>query len=212
MRRFHSAVVELSKMTGRDFETTIKGELAAVLTRAQKETLKASVKKIQDREVNRRFVTMNGKRYPLQKTSSDGDIVRPRYPSPIWREIQERRRKRIQRAKDACGLASRMWLHVAEQINVQLKGVPSYVRNAVAGRRKDDMGRAVTVYQSGNGSRYQVGFINALTESNIGAKAGRAFNKALTARANFFSQSVKLAAKGVIANVLARYPGLGRVS
>jgi hypothetical protein len=206
MSRFHSAVTQLSRMSGRDFETTIKSELAAVLTNAQRGTVKASVAKIRSHVRNQQFARLDlGQGRKLY-------FLGNRMPEEQWRKVVEYQNRKEARRKAARGLASRMWLHVAEQIGVQLKSVPAYVRNAVSGPRKDDMGNAVTVHQSGTGSRYEVGFINSLTDSNIGAKAGRAFRSALTARANFFSQSVKLAAKGVIANVLARYPGLGRVS
>jgi len=41
---------------------------------------------------------------------------------------------------------------------------------------------------------------------------GVTFRMALAKRANYFSQAVKLKAKGIIRTALARYPGLGTVS
>ena len=45
-RRFHSALTELRKISGKDFETVMKAELSAVLTSAVRGTKKATVKSI----------------------------------------------------------------------------------------------------------------------------------------------------------------------
>jgi hypothetical protein len=203
--RFHAAVRELGRISGKDFEAVMKAEMAALLTTAQKNTIKASVKKIEAHEENRKAITMDGKVYFLPASG-----IRRKYPDAVWREIERRKMQRITRRKNARGLASRMWLHIANNLGVTIKGVPAYVRKAMSGR--EDMEKATFAYASGVGNKYRIGFINALTDSNIGAMAGQAFNVALTMRANFFSQAVKLAAKGKIRSVLARYPGLARVS
>jgi hypothetical protein len=205
MSRFHSAVMQLSRMSGKDFEQTIKAEMAAVLKNAQRSTIKASKGKIRSHIRNQQFMQIDlgeGKKtYFLGNKFSRED----------WRKITDRQDRKEAKRVAARGLASRMWVHIANQLGVSLKGVPAYVSSAVSGKGGDQR-QKVGVFQSGSGNKYQIGFINSLTDSNVGAKAGLAFRGALNARANFFGQSMKLAAKGIIRRALDRYPGLGRVS
>ena len=70
----------------------------------------------------------------------------------------------------------------------------------------------IQVVSKGSGSKYEIGFVNNLTQMNRWAQAGTAFRKALNARANFFSRAVKLEASGKIKKTLDRYPGLASVS
>lgn len=205
MRRFHDAVMQLSRMAGRDFEQTIKAEMGAVLTNAQRNTVKASVSSIKNRVRNQAFAQLDiGKG---RKTYFLGN----RMPDEMWRRVVAHQNRKEQKRLKARGLASRMWVHIADAIGVEIKNVPAYVRRAESGKGGDQR-QKVDVVTSGSGPRYALGFINSLTDTNVGARAGLAFSRALTARANFFTQSVKLQAKSVIRSVLERYPGLGRVS
>jgi len=200
MARFHGAITQLARMSGKDFEQTIKAELGAVLNAAQRNTIKASVKSITQRVENQAAKRMDGKIY----------ILSNRYSDTLWKRIRDSQKRKLNARKGARGLAAKMWVHIGNQLGIQVNA-PGYVAQAKTGRG-DDMSRAISVQESGRGQSYSVGFINSLTGSNIGGKAGAAFNRALSGRANYFSQSMKLAAKGVIRGVLDRYPGLGRVS
>jgi hypothetical protein len=46
-RRFHSAMLELRRISGKDFETVMKAELGAMLASAVRTTKKATVKRTQ---------------------------------------------------------------------------------------------------------------------------------------------------------------------
>jgi hypothetical protein len=74
------------------------------------------------------------------------------------------------------------------------------------------MRHLIEVKSSGKGNSYEIGFINKLSHVNKWTRAGATFRQALNRRANFFSASVKLEALKKIKTVLARYPGLARVS
>lgn len=143
-----------------------------------------------------------------------------RYPDWLWRQIKQFRENALPKKKQARGLAARMWVHIADQLGITVQA-PGYVRNA-SHYKKGPMSQAVMTRQSGSGKEYRLGFINALTQTNRFAghsakgknphSVGFTFRQALQKRANYFSQSVKLHAKGVIRSALARYPGLGSVS
>lgn len=200
--RFHAALNDIARISGRDFETVMKHEMSALLTHAQRNTKKANLAKIRERVRKRRAYTIGNKTYWLGN----------RYPDSLWELIETRQARGLALRERARGLASRMWAHVADSLGVEIRGVPAYVRNAVSGTRKDDMRRAVRVFATGSGKTYRIGFENNLTDANVGARAGRALQGALTARANYFSQSLKLTARGIIKRALDRYPGLARVS
>lgn len=143
-----------------------------------------------------------------------------RYPDWLWQRIKEFRAASLPRKKKARGLAARMWVHIADELRIPIKA-PGYVRTATH-HKKGSMRGAVTTIEQGSGKKYRLGFINALTHTNKYAghaakdkkpfPVGATFRAQLNKRANFFSQSAKLAAKGKISSILSRYPGLARVS
>lgn len=143
-----------------------------------------------------------------------------RYPDWLWRQIKTIRDQTLPKKKMARGLAARMWVHIADQLKIPIQA-PGYVRNATH-YKKGSMANAVMVQESASGKNYSLGFINALTKTNrfaghaakgkSRAPVGITFRMQLAKRANYFSQAVKLKAKGVIGGVMARYPGLGSVS
>jgi hypothetical protein len=202
--RFHDAVRQLSRLSGRDFEKTIKAEMGAVLTNAQRNTKKASVKSIRDRVRNQAFVQLD------LGTGKKLHFLGNKYPAEAWRKIEQHQDRKEKRRLDARGLAARMWAHIADQLRIPIRGVPQYVRSANSSGK--DMASVIKTFESGSGSSYRLGFINALTETNFGARAAAAFRGALNARANLFSRAMKLKAAGQIRSVLDRYPGMGRVS
>lgn len=241
MHRFSDAVRRLAQMSGKNFEPAIRHELSAVLNAAVRNTKKATVKSIRENSRKQHGITMfesyrgpqsyTGKTYSEKerqrlikranerrgKSTSGGLIYYlpasrepKKYPDWIWKQIENKRSKQLKDRLGARGLAAKMWLHISDQLRLNVQA-PAYVR-AAKNAKKGDMAQLVSVSESGTGATYSIGFVNALTKTNPHARAGLAFRKALNARANYFSQSMKLAAKGVISSVFDRYPNLGRFS
>lgn len=251
MRRFHSAMTQLQRISGRDFETVIKNEIGSVLTQTIRNMKKASVARI---EKNHRGqpgahygieyvgpVSRTGKKYTPQEIKRaklraaearsrgkngralyylSGSKKPHRYPDWLWQQIKQRRDLALPKKKQARGLAARMWVHIADQLQIPIQA-PGYVRNAKH-YKKGDMAQAVITRQHGKGKEYHLGFINSLTHTNRWAgkqakgkspqSVGFTFRDQLNKRANYFSQAMKLKAKGTVKSVLDRYPGLARVS
>lgn len=238
MQRFSSAVQQLARMSGKNFEAVIRHELAAVLTGAVRGTKKATVKSIRQNAAKQPGIMLaseyrgpesrTGKTYtPRQRERlairanerrGSGGLIyylpgsrQPkRYPDWVWKQIEEKRARKLSERLGARGLAAKMWLHIGDQLRMQVQA-PAYVRNAKHAKRGDLKG-ATQVFSTGKGAEYSVGFVNALTKTNPYAKAGMAFRKALNARANYFKKSVELKSKGIIKEVFDRYPNLGRLS
>lgn len=143
-----------------------------------------------------------------------------RYPDWLWQQIKTFRQQALPKKKMARGLAAKMWVHIAQQLNIPIQA-PGYVRNAQH-YKKGSMANAVMVREKASGKDYELGFINALTHTNRYAghaakgkapfSVGYTFRIQLDKRANYLSQAIKLKARGVIQSVLERYPGLGSVS
>lgn len=143
-----------------------------------------------------------------------------RYPDWLWSQIKTFRQQALPKKKMARGLAARMWVHIADQLNIPIQA-PAYVRNA-SHYKKGNMSSAVIARETSSEKNYELGFINALTKTNRFAghaaagkrpfSVGYTFRLQLDKRANYFSQAIKLKAKGVIQSVMDRYPGLGSVS
>jgi len=235
-RRFQSAMRDVMRISGKDFETVIKHELGAALSSAVKMTKKATVKTIENNHQKRPGAQYSfdysGPESRTGKQYTPGEIARLRqraaqrraagnggklvyyfsqaYPAWLWRQIQEQRAKSLQNKEKARGLAASMFVKIGEQLGIPVKA-PAYLRNA-AHHKKGDMRDLIQVVSKGSGSKYEVGFVNNLTKINRWAQAGTAFRKALNARANYFSQAVKLEASGKMKKTLDRYPGLASVS
>jgi hypothetical protein len=238
--RFHAAVRDLMKISGRDFESVMKQEMGAVLSGAVRGTKKATAQKIKANHAAQPGaqyridypgpISRTGKTYSpaeaarLKRRAGErrarGDQGRlvyylggsndpKRYPDATWAKIQAFRAQSQQRKLKARGLTASMWVRIGERLGIPVKA-PGYVVNATT--RKGNMAQMVAAYSRGAGSKYELGFVNSLTEQNKWTRAGIAFRSALNKRANFFGQAVKLAATGKIKSVLARYPGMARVS
>jgi hypothetical protein len=240
-QRFHTALRELQRISGKDFETVMKAELGAMLTSAVRNTKKATAKSItnnHEKQPGARYdfsyagpESRSGKQYSAadiaraklragqrRSAGKNGKLVyyfsksnKPKaYPSWLWRQIQEARAKRLPQKLKARGLAASMFVKIGEGLGIDVKA-PAYLKNA-AHHKKGEMREFIQVMSKGSGNSYEVGFVNSLTHVNKWAQAGMAFRKALTARANFFSRAVKLAASGKIKKTLDRYPGLASQS
>lgn len=241
MRRFHDAVKQLQRMSGRDFEQVIKSEMGTVLSQTIRNMKKATVSSIEKNH-----------------HGQPGAFYGIEYIGPVSRTGKQYTPKQIERAKRraadarARGRNGRalyylsgsnnpnrypdwLWKQISEfrsralpkkkkarglaarmwvHIADQL-GIPvqapAYIRSAEH-YKSGSMQKAVQARQRGSGKTYELGFINALNRTNRYAKAQVSFRGALNKRANFFGQAVKLKAKGIIKGVLDRYPGLSRVS
>ena len=238
-RRFNEALRDISAISGKDFKSVLKSEMGAVLNGAIKGTKKATVKSVK-RNHDRQPGAVYGLPYPGPQ-SSTGKIYTPqqvskanaraararktkgkalyylsgsrqphRYPDSLWAKITENRAKSLDNHQKTRGLAASMWVKIAAGLGIAVEA-PQYVRNATHWKH-GDMAGMVQTREGGRDKTYGLGFTNNLTHTNNWAGAGIAFRNALNRRANFFSQAVKLAAKGKIKAVMDRYPGLARVS
>lgn len=236
-RRFHSAMSEIRRISGKDFETVIKHELGAMLTSAVRNTKKATEGSIQKNHNKR-----PGAQYAFEYAGPESRTGRKYTAGDIARAKQRAAQRRasgkngklvyyFSKSNKPKAYPSWLWRQIQEQrqksLNNKLKArglaasmfvkigdklgipvkAPSYVRGAQHHKR-GDMSQFVDVHARGSGNRYEVGFVNNLTKLNRWAQAGIAFRKALNARANYFSRAVKLQASGKIKKVLDRYPGL----
>jgi hypothetical protein len=239
--RFHAAMRELASISGKDFQQVMRHEVGAILNASVRGTRKATTKSIQsnhDKQPGSRYAfdyagpeSRSGKQYSAadvlrlrqraaerRSKAKNGKMVyyfsksnEPKaYPAWVWRQIQDRRAKSLKARMGARGLAASMWTKIGSQLGIDVKA-PAYVRNAKH-HKKGGMEEMVQAYQKGRGKSYEIGFVNALTHLNQWNRVGVVFRKALNARANFFSQAVKLQAKGTIKRVMDRYPGMASVS
>jgi hypothetical protein len=240
-RRFHSAIQDLRKLSGKDFETVMKAELSAMLASAVRSTKKATQKSIQanhDKRPGAQYAfNYAGPESRSGKTYSAADVARAQ-----TRAAQRRAKGKngrlvyyFVRANEPKAYPSWLWRQIQEQrakslVNKQkARGLaasmfvkigeglgipvkaPAYLRTA-ANHRKGEMRELLQLRSKGSGDKYEVGFTNNLTHMNKWAKADTAFRKAMNARANYFSRAVKLAAEGKIKKTLDRYPGIARLS
>jgi len=230
-------MLELRRISGKDFETVMKAELGAMLASAVRSTKKATVKSIQGSHEKRpgSQYTFNyaGPESRSGKTYSAADVARAQ-----TRAAQRRSKGKngklvyyFSRSNEPKAYPSWLWRQIQEQraksLQNKLKArglaasmfvkigeglgipvkAPAYLRTA-AHHRKGEMRQLLELTSKGSGNKYEVGFVNNLGYLNRWAQAGTAFRKALNARANFFGQAVKLAAQGKIKKTLDRYPGL----
>jgi len=240
-RRFHEAMQQIRKISGRDFETVIKSELSAVLTGAVRRTKKATSETIKKNHDNR-----PGAQYGFEyagpesrsgKTYSAADTARARQRA-AERRAGGKNGKLVyyfSRSKEPKAYPAWLWRQIQEQRAKSLvrktkaRGLaasmfvrigdklgisvkaPGYVKNAKHHKR-GEMAEFVDVQASGSGDKYEVGFVNNLTRLNRWAQAGTAFRQSLNARATYFGSAVKLQASKKIKQVLDRYPGLASMS
>lgn len=241
VRRFHDAMREIRRISGRDFETVMKHELGAMLTSAVRGTKKAtegSVKKNWDKQPGSQYgFEYAGPESRTGRTYTAYDISRAKQRA-AQRRATGKNGKLVYYfggSKEPKAYPSWLWRQIQEQRQRSLSNrqkarglaasmfvrigerlgipvqAPGYVKNAKH-HKSGNMSEYVDVISRGSGDKYEVGFVNNLTHLNRWAQAGTAFRKALNARANYFSRAVKLKAAGTIKKVLDRYPGLGSMS
>jgi hypothetical protein len=236
-RRFHSAITELRKLSGKDFETVMKAELGAMLTSAVRGTKKSTVKSItanHEKQPGARYnFNYAGPESRSGKTYSGAEIARAQTRA-AQRRASGKNGKLVYyfgKSNQPKAYPSWLWRQIQEQrakrLPQKLKArglaasmfvkigeglgipvkAPGYLKNA-AHHKKGEMRELIEITSKGSGASYEVGFVNNLGYLNRWAQAGAAFRKALNARANYFSRAVKLAASGKIKKTLDRYPGL----
>jgi hypothetical protein len=236
-RRFHSAMLDLRRISGKDFETVMKAELGAMLKSAVRNTKKATDKSIRKSWLNRPgaqyAIDYSGPESTTGKQYTQGEIAKlknraaerrgrgkngklvyyfPRSKKP--KKYPSSLWRKIRELRDQSFVKQQKARGLAASMFVKIGDAlsipvdaPAYVRKA-AHHKRGEMREFVQVMSKGSGDKYEVGFVNNLTHLNRWAQAGTAFRKALNARANFFGQAVKLAAQGKIKKTLDRYPGL----
>lgn len=240
-RRFNTAMRDLRRISGKDFETVIKHELGAMLTSAVRGTKKAtdsSIKKNWDKQPGSQYsFEYSGPESRTGRTYSAAEIARANKRAADRRASGKNGRLvyYFAASKQAKAYPAWLWRQIQEQRQRSLENrkqarglaasmfvrigdklgipvkAPAYVANAKHHKR-GQMGEFVDVLARGSGNKYEVGFINSLTKLNRWAQAGTAFRRALNARANYLSRAMKLEASNKIKRVLERYPGLARMS
>jgi len=240
-RRFHAAMRDIQRISGRDFETVMKHELGAMLKSAVRGTKKAtasSVKKNWDKQPGAQYgFEYAGPESRSGKTYTAADIARANKRAALRRAAGKNgklvyyfpasnqskvypswlwREVQKNRATALANRTSARGLAASMFVRIGEKlGIPveapSYVKNAKHHKR-GQMSELVEVVSSGSGNKYEVGFVNNLTHLNRWSQAGTAFRRALNARAKYFSKAVELKAAGTIKKTLDRYPGLARMS
>lgn len=240
-QRFHTALRELQRISGKDFETVMKAELGAMLSSAVRSTKKSTVKSItnnHDKQPGSRYnFNYAGPESRSGKQYSAADVSRAQQRAAARRSAGKNGKLVYYFSKSNQPKAYPAWLWSqiqqarAKRLPQKLKArglaasmfvkigqglgidvkAPAYLRNA-AHHKKGEMREFIELTSRGSGNSYEVGFVNSLTHINKWAGAGLAFRKALNARANYFSRAVKLAASGKIKKTLDRYPGLASQS
>jgi hypothetical protein len=240
-QRFHTALRELQRISGKDFETVMKAELGAMLTSAVRNTKKATAKSItnnHEKQPGARYdFNYAGPESRSGKQYSAADIARAKLRAGQRRSAGKNGKLvyYFSKSNKPKAYPSWLWRQIqqarAKRLPQKLKArglaasmfvkigeglgidvkAPAYLKNA-AHHKKGEMREFIQVMSKGSGNSYEVGFVNSLTHINNWAKAGLAFRQALNARANFFSRAVKLAASGKIKKTLDRYPGLASQS
>lgn len=232
---------EIRRISGKDFETVIKHELAAMLTSAVRGTKKAT-----ESGIHKNHEKRPGAQYAFEYAGPESRSGKNYTAGAIARARERAAQRRaggkngklvyyFSKSSKPKAYPSWLWRQIQEQRQKSLQNklkarglaasmfvkigdrlgipvkAPGYVRNAKHHKR-GDMGELIEVFAKGSGNKYAVGFVNNLTKLNRWAQAGIAFRKALNARANYFSRAVKLQASGKIKKVLERYPGLASMS
>lgn len=239
--RFQTAMQDLRRISGQDFETVMKHELSAMLSSAVRNTKKATSKSLQQSHDKRpgaqyRFAysgpeSRTGKVYTASEISrakmraaerrgagKNGKLVyyfaKSKEPKvyPAWLW----RQMQEQRAKSLVRNNKARGLAASMFVKIgEALGIavkaPAFLSKAEH-YKKGQMRDLITVVSKGSGRKYEVGFLNRLTYGNRWAQAGTAFRKALHARASFFRKSIALAGSGKIKRAMDRYPGLAKVS
>lgn len=241
MRRFHDAVTQLQRISGKDFETVIKQEMAILLTQAVKKTKKASVKSVRanhDGQPGAHYgFEYSGPESSKGKTYTEKQIARAQKRAAEARSGGKRGKALyyLKGSNTPHRYPNWLWSQIertrAESLPKRLKArglaakmwvhignqlgvsvqAPAYIRSAEH-HKKGDMAGMVQTRQLSSGKTYRVGFINSFTHTNRWAGAAYAWRDSLQKRANYFSQAMKLKSRGVVKSVLDRYPGLARVS
>lgn len=236
-QRFHSAMRDIQRISGMDFETVMKHELGAMLKSAVRGTKKASansIKKNWDKQPGAQYgFEYAGPESRSGKTYTAADIARASKRAAQRRAAGKNGKLVYYFSASNQAKAYPSWLWREMQKNratslanrTQSRGLaasmfvrigeklgipvdaPGYVKNAKHHKR-GQMSELVEVVSSGSGNKYEVGFVNNLTHLNRWSQAGTAFRRALNARAKYFSKAVELKAAGTIKKVLDRYPGL----
>lgn len=240
-RRFMSAVGDLRRISGKDFETVIKHELGAMLSSAARSTKKATVKSITANHNNQPGasydINYQGPTSRTGKTYSQAERTRLSAKAAERRATGNRGRllyylgssrqpkrypdwlwKQIEEIRRNSLAKKKKARGLAASMFVKIGSglgvqvkAPGYLKTA-AHHKKGDMTNLLQLRSKGSGDKYEIGFINNLTHMNKWAGASLAFRKALNARANYMSRALKLENQKKIKSLMERYPGLAKVS
>lgn len=195
-RDFNRMLEELAAIDTRvEFRDVIMSEATSVIEGAMRRTKNAEAGRIRADFNSKEWTTFNGKKYHISEW---------RLPDPLWREIQARRRERLQTKLNARGIARQSWLHVASSLGRTI-AAPAFVVNA------NYRGRQYPVdgdnREEGTGANYALTIINS---SPIVQSAGgrSALLRAMQGRVGYFRRNMESRAFRTLAERAKKYPGI----
>jgi hypothetical protein len=195
MRAFNASVKALAGFAGVEQGRAIEYEAGKVIEAAIKFTPVAKAAKIRDTVNKREFLSLDGKRYKLSH----------RYPDALWRKIQAKQKRGLQRKLKARGLSKQSFLRVGELVGLRVS-VPSFVARATSGRPHPENFAARRLRTAG---RPGIWFSNAaptLQSPYVGGR--RAVARALQGRKKYFEKNMRLGIFTDLKKIEKAYPGL----
>lgn len=193
-----------------EFRTIVVQMALRVIQGAADRTRAATVETITKSEAHRmltrEFVTIEGKKFLISGTGSDGH--RNRYPDWLWNGIQalvkQNMTARIAQRSAARGLGKQSWLHLAESLGGQID-VPGYVR--AASYRGQQYPDDVHWQDDKANGRYGLTIVNASPivgyAGGLGALLG-----SMQAEIGYFTENMAHGFYLTLAGRAAKYPGI----
>lgn len=195
-RDFNRMLEELAAIDYRvEFADVIRSEATSVIEGAMRRTKNAQAGRIRADFESKEWTTFNGKKY---------HIAVWRLPDALWREIQARRRERLQTKLNSRGLARQSWIHVASSLGRTI-AAPAFVANAnykgrqypIDGDKRED----------GTGANYALTIINS--SPIVQAAGGRAaLLSAMQGRISYFRRNMEHRGFRTLAERAKKYPGI----
>lgn len=169
-------------------------EVGKIMEGAMKRTNVASKSELRADFEAKEWTTYGGKRYKLSN----------RYPNPLWRAIDGKRKAGLARRLAAIGTAKQTWVLIAGKLGIRLDA-PGYVFSARLPTRSNEANVSVT--QQVSETAYGVGVVNSSPLMKF-ANGRQALFSAIIGRRKFFERNVSKGVFDEIATIARAYPGL----
>jgi hypothetical protein len=186
---FNRALVEMSRLSGVDYEQIVKAEIGSILSATITNTPKATKASI---EKGMAFTYVTNK-----------ELVNAswRLPDAIWNKVQQRKKELIRRI----GTAKKSWFLLSKQMGIKLpKLPPAYVASSAVNGKEltEDVSHLRKV--SGN----KIGFfLENSTRSAVRGGGRAALLKAINGRTGYFYRNLRSGVFKKVSTIAKRYPG-----